>query len=185
MRLLLTAVLFAAIVTRVDAYAGETLDHLKARTDPTTIFGQYLLPDGTIVLHLKRTDHIYSNLRFSGPDHVVSYEQFSKYDNTEFTYDEIDILLHEEDSPDKWRQFEMEHVAPHEKMFINDGTNAIAMAVLIKSGPNDNPKRYLNISPGHGSAPVESIRPRAEHEHPPAEDNQPPGEDNRPPGNTD
>ncbi len=159
MRLLLAAALFAAIVTRVDACIGETLDHLKSRIDPATIFGEYKLDDGTIVLHLKRTDHIYSNIRFSGPDHIATSEQFSKWDQTELTYDDIDILLHEEPPPDRWKPFEMDHVAPHEKMFINEGTNDIASAVIIKTGPDMHPTRFLNISPGPDSVPLDERRP--------------------------
>ena len=151
MRFLLVALLIATITTRVHAHIGESLDHVKARIDASSIVGEAKLPHDTICLLWKRSEGIYSNVKFS--TFGVLMEQFSKYDGTDLSEAEVEMLLHEEVSPDRWEP------APYSngKMFVNKETGDSATYVTIPVGSDHHAAHFLNVFRGR--------------QHPPSEDN--------------
>jgi hypothetical protein len=148
MRLLFSALFLAMIVTRANAYIGETLEKTKANIDPAAITGDVQV-NGQHRLLWKRADHIYANVTFTDL-HAASFEQFSKWDHTDLSDEEIDLLLHEEPAPDKWKEVE----SPKGKMYVNEETNDVATVFQIEVD-GGRLTHFLNISrtPEHQRAP--------------------------------
>jgi len=126
MRLLFSVLLLATVVTRANAYIGETLENTKAHVDPASITGDVQV-NGQHRLLWKRADHIYANVTFTDL-HGASLEQFSKWDHTDLSDEEIDLLLHEEPAPDKWREIQ----SPKGKKYVNVETNDVATVFQIE-----------------------------------------------------
>lgn len=153
MRIFLAIVLFAAITGQAQARVGETYDDVKSRINPSAIFADADLGKGYTRIIWRGDAGIYRNVTFR--DGVVYFEQFSKYDRTDLSEEDIDRLLHEEASPGTWKP----EPSAKDRTFINTETNVVAKLFSLQASGRTT--YFLDISQGPQPTPTPAPKPVA------------------------